>query len=93
MHERRSVGRTRLLKHAKILAARTTIPCTIVDLTNRGACIQVADTRDVPDRFELSFGHRHAHRACRVTWRTENQLGVAFERAGGDSPRIRSKPA
>jgi hypothetical protein len=93
MHERRSVGRTRLLKHAKILANRTTIPCTIVDLTNRGACIELVDARDVPNRFELSFGNRHAHRACRVTWRTENQLGVAFERGGsqGNSPLIRSK--
>jgi PilZ domain len=93
MHERRSVGRTRLLKHAKILATRKTIACTIVDLTNRGACIRLADTRDVPDRFELSFGNRHAHRACRVTWRTENQLGIAFERGeckDGGLP-IRSK--
>jgi hypothetical protein len=89
MHERRSVGRTRILKHAKILANRTTIPCTIVDLTNRGACIELVDTHDVPDRFELSFGNRHAHRACRVTWRTDNQLGVSFERR--DSPLIRSK--
>lgn len=79
MHERRSVGRTRLLKHAMILASRTTIPCTILDLTNRGARIRLADMRGVPDRFELSFGQRHAHRACRVTWRAENQLGVAFE--------------
>jgi hypothetical protein len=91
MHERRSVGRTRLLKHAKILTNRTTIPCTIVDLTNRGACIELVDAYDVPDRFELSFGNRHAHRACRVTWRTENQLGVAFDRS--DSAPIRSKRA
>lgn len=92
MHERRSVGRTRLLKHAKILANRTTIPCTIVDLTNRGARIRLADARDVPNRFELYFGNRHAHRACRVTWRTENLLGVAFERreCQDDTP-IRSK--
>jgi hypothetical protein len=89
MHERRSVGRTRLVKHAKIFTDRSTIPCTVVDLTNRGACIELPDTRDVPDRFELSFGNRHAHRTCRVTWRTENQLGVAFDRS--DSPPIRSK--
>ena len=82
MHDRRSVGRTRLSKNVKILASRTTISCTIVDLTNGGACIRIEDSRDVPDRFELSFGNRHARRACRVTWRTNNHLGVAFEREG-----------
>jgi hypothetical protein len=79
MHDRRSVGRTRLSKGAKILANRATIPCTIVDLTNGGACIHIEDAREVPDRFELSFGNRHARRACRVTWRANNHLGVAFE--------------
>lgn len=89
MHDRRSVGRTRLLKDVKILANRATISCTIVDLTNGGACIRLDDARDVPNRFELSFGNRHARRACRVTWRTNHHIGVAFERGcPAESQRI-----
>jgi hypothetical protein len=89
MHDRRYVGRTRLSKDAKILATRAAISCTIVDLTNGGACIRLENARAVPDRFELSFGNRHARRACRVTWRSNNHLGVAFERKSpAESPRI-----
>jgi hypothetical protein len=89
MHDRRYVGRTRLSKDAKILVNRATLSCTIVDLTNGGACIRLEDAPDVPDRFELSFGNRHARRACRVTWRTNNHLGVAFERkCSAENPRI-----
>jgi PilZ domain-containing protein len=79
MDDRRSVGRTRIVKDVKILANHVSIPCTILDLTNGGACIAFAHACDVPDHFELAFGTRHARRACRVTWRTGNQVGVAFE--------------
>jgi PilZ domain len=78
MDDRRSIRRTRVLKNVKILAGHASIPCTILDLTNGGACISFADTYDIPDRFELAFGNRHARRACRVTWRNQNQIGVAF---------------
>jgi len=79
MDDRRSVRRTRVLKNVKILADHASIPCTILDLTNGGACISFSNAYDVPDHFELAFGTKHARRACRVTWRTNNQIGVAFE--------------
>jgi hypothetical protein len=78
MDDRRSVRRTRVLKNVKILADHVSMPCTIVDITNSGACISFSDARNVPNRFELAFGNRHARRTCRVTWRTDNQIGVAF---------------
>jgi hypothetical protein len=78
MDDRRNVGRTRVLKKVRILSNHASIPCTILDLTNGGACISLANNDDVPDHFELAFGSRHARRACRVTWRSHNQIGVAF---------------
>jgi PilZ domain-containing protein len=82
MDERRSIRRTRVRKDVKILVNRLSIPCTVLDLTNHGACISFANAQDIPDRFELAFGSRSARRACRVTWRAHNQIGVAFEPAG-----------
>jgi hypothetical protein len=79
MDERRSIRRTRVRKEVKILVNHGWIPCTILDLTNNGACISFVSTQDVPDRFELAFGSRSARRSCRVTWRAPNQIGVAFE--------------
>jgi hypothetical protein len=76
--DRRSIRRTRIVRNVTILANHVSIPCTILDLTNGGACISIAGTHEVPDQFELTFGSRHAHRACRVTWRAANQIGVAF---------------
>jgi hypothetical protein len=79
MIDRRSIRRTKVVKDAKILANRCSIPCTVIDLTNTGACISFTRGQNVPDRFELTFGSRQPRRACRVTWRSDNQVGVAFE--------------
>jgi PilZ domain len=79
MIDRRSIRRTRVAKQAKILANRCSIPCTVIDLTNSGACISLARGQTMPDRFELTFGSRQPRRTCRVTWRSDNQIGVAFE--------------
>jgi PilZ domain len=79
MDDRRSVRRTHVRKKAKVLVNRSSIPCTVVDLTNRGACISFANAREIPDRFELTFGSGQARRACRVTWRANNLVGVAFD--------------
>ena len=79
MDDRRSLRRTQVRKNVRILVNRSSIPCTIIDLTNRGACISFATEREIPDRFELTFGTGQARRACRVTWRVDNHVGVAFE--------------
>jgi hypothetical protein len=32
----------------------------------------------VPETFDLTFEHGRTRRLCRVVWRTNNKLGVAF---------------
>jgi hypothetical protein len=81
MDDRRSLRRTQVRKNVRILVNRSSIPCTIIDLTNRGACISFATEREIPDHFELTFGTGQARRACRVTWRADNLVGVVFEPA------------
>jgi len=79
--DRRVLQRTRVLRCAKIIAQSRTplIHCTVQNITSAGACLKVANTFGVPETFELTFEHGRTRRACRVIWRTNDQLGVAFE--------------
>ena len=45
------------------------------------ACLKLATTSGVPQSFDLTFEHGRARRSCRVTWRTADKLGVAFDNA------------
>ena len=51
--------------------------CTIRDLSDNGACVEVSNSRLVPSLFKLvrSSG---ATVLCRVAWRTRSKLGVTF---------------
>jgi hypothetical protein len=83
--ERRSVARTRVRRNAEIVvgrrasAAAATVPCTLRDLTNLGACLSIAGGERVPDTFELTLDRGRSVRPCRVRWRTADRLGVSFD--------------
>ena len=79
--DRRTVQRTKVLRSAKIIVPRRSpvIHCTVQNLTDVGACLKVANTFGVPETFDLTFEHGRTRRACRVVWRAETKLGVAFE--------------
>jgi hypothetical protein len=79
--ERRVVQRTRVRRNAKIIVPRRSpvIHCTVQNITSGGACLKVANTFGVPESFQLTFELGRTRRLCRVVWRTDDQLGVAFE--------------
>ena len=53
--------------------------CTLCDASQEGAQLAVADPDSLPDEFILALSSDGAaRRRCRVTWRTENQIGVEF---------------
>ena len=52
--------------------------CRVVDITDNGAQIALADDQNAPDRFTLYIAEINARLDCRVRWRTENRLGVMF---------------
>jgi len=81
--ERRAVKRTRVSRNAKIIVPRRSpvIFCTVENITSVGACLKVARTFGVPETFDLTFEHGRTRRRCRVVWRTNNKLGVAFASA------------
>jgi PilZ domain len=79
--DRRTIKRTQVLRSAKIIVPRRSpvIHCTVQNITSGGACLKLANTYGVPEQFELTFEHGRTRRPCRVVWRTDDQLGVAFE--------------
>jgi hypothetical protein len=81
--DRRGRKRTRVTRNAKILVPRrsSVIFCTVEDLTSVGARLKLANTFGVPETFELTFEHGRTRRSCRVMWRTDDKVGVAFETA------------
>jgi len=82
--DRRNVGRTRVLRNAKIMVPRraSMIHCTVQNLTGGGACLKLANTYGLPDSFDLTFEQGRTRRTCRVIWRTGDLLGVAFADEG-----------
>ena len=81
MIERRSKVRSRVLKGGKLTINQqgSAIECTVQNLSNSGACLQLSSTFDVPLEFDFSFDSFRTIRKCHVKWRTETGLGVAFQ--------------
>ncbi len=80
MHERRRFPRTKVFKSAKVARnGRSTVSCIVRDLSDRGACLQLTSTADLPAEFDLSFDTGNKSRKCRVVWQTPTNVGVSFE--------------
>jgi hypothetical protein len=82
MAERRRVGRTKILKHARILLLDSAkeIDCVICDLTNLGAGLRISPALRAPDTFDLVFDSVLFNRRCNVMWKNGDRLGVSFAR-------------
>ena len=79
--ERRAVGRTTINRHVLIyfLGQDSVHACCVRDITNKGAGLGLNGLNIVPFEFGISFDNFHTMRRCRLIWRHEDFLGVAFE--------------
>jgi len=71
--------RHRVLKGAQIVfkGHEAVIDCTVRNLSDRGACLNVESPIGIPDSFDLVLDHAFVGN-CRVTWRKATQIGVEF---------------
>jgi hypothetical protein len=76
---RNGPSRRRALKKARISfkGRWATIDCTVRNLSDRGACLNVESYIGIPDTFDLVLDNAPV-RSCRVTWRKATQIGVEF---------------
>jgi hypothetical protein len=77
--ERRAHPRKKVLMSGAIEFADAHVNCLISDMSVAGAAIEINNTRDIPERFNLVFKSDDAHIPCHVVWREEERIGVAFD--------------
>jgi hypothetical protein len=77
--EHRIAPRHRVLKGAKIEFGGGAIDCTIRNLSDAGAALDVTSPVGIPAEFILVA--EGVHRQCRVVWRKEKRIGVTFDKA------------
>src|SRR3954463_13827318 len=77
--ERRGEARPRTLKSAKIVfnLRSSVIDCMVRNMSPHGAKLIVGTQLGIPETFDLEFEGGAPH-ACKVRWRKENEIGVAF---------------
>ena len=77
--ERRAAPRKPVLMSGVIKFADSTVNCLICDMSISGAAIEVTNSQDIPERFNIVFKGDDIPLPCYVVWRNGDRIGVAFE--------------
>jgi PilZ domain len=80
MEEKRKHPRHRTFLRGKVEFNNraSSLDCTIRDLSDGGARLELAETVAIPEHFELSVPAKGLHHAGYVKWRTKTHIGIAF---------------
>ncbi|MBB5049443.1 hypothetical protein HNR60_004221 [Rhodopseudomonas rhenobacensis] len=78
MDDKRSDTRRRVLKAGTIAFGGGGISCTVRNLSEGGAALDVASPLGIPEQFDLMVEAEALSRPCQVIWRKERRIGVAF---------------
>jgi hypothetical protein len=76
--EGRRAPRHRVLKAGTISFGGAGISCTIRNLSETGAALEVVSPIGIPQEFILVVEADNSTRQCRVVWRKERRIGVTF---------------
>jgi hypothetical protein len=81
MNDKRHRQRQRVLKGGKIVFAdgSFSVECTIRNISDTGARVQVPTSVAIPDRFTLIDAHVGTRRKAKVVWRKGDLMGLHFE--------------
>jgi hypothetical protein len=79
VNEKRNASRRRVLKTAFIIISDKApkIECTVRNVSETGAALQVSTTIGVPQNFIVIIDGARRH--CRSQWRTDTKIGIMFE--------------
>jgi hypothetical protein len=79
MDEPRIAQRHRVLKGGTIAFnnGAAGISCTVRNLSDKGAALDVISPVGIPDRFSLVIDGNG--KACHVVWRKQKRIGIAFD--------------
>jgi PilZ domain-containing protein len=79
MEEHRVAPRRRVLKAGSISVGGGTIDCTVRNISDTGAALEVVTPLYIPDRFKLIVQSDGLNRPCHIVWRKERRIGIAFD--------------
>lgn len=77
--ERRLDVRRRVFKGGVIIFDGTGIDCTVRNLSDGGAALDVANGAAIPPRFRLSIRADDFVARCRMIWNDGRRVGIAFD--------------
>lgn len=77
---RRSKRRRRVYKRARIVFNNgyAVFDCIVRNVSGGGALLEMETLLGIPGAFRIVMSQDTAARPCRVIWRTEQRMGVAF---------------
>jgi hypothetical protein len=80
MGERRISRRSKSFLQGFVYVSRKrgALACLVRDLSHKGARIIFSDTITLPDMLELYIPHHERTLRARVTWRKNDEIGLAF---------------
>jgi PilZ domain len=81
--EHRIANRHRVLKGGRIHFGGGSIDCTVRNISEAGAALDVTSPLGIPAEFTLVTDGEQRH--CRVIWRKEKRIGVTFDKEKGES--------
>jgi hypothetical protein len=79
MSEHRIATRHRILKAGTIEFSGDAIPCTVRNISETGAALEINSPLWFPDQFTLSITSDGLRKPCHIVWRREKRIGIAFD--------------
>lgn len=90
--EKRRLRRRTVVEDARIVDKRggwSLINCTVRDISEDGAKLQIDPSLEIPTNFELLLVQEMKIVSVRIRWRRRNFMGVQFASAPRDAPPFR----
>ncbi len=78
MQERRKTERTEVDEVAYLAGDGSSIRCRVLNLSERGAAIELPEKRYMRSQFTLMLERDRTTRSCRLIWSSGNRIGVEF---------------
>ena len=79
MNEHRIAPRRRMFKAGTIEFGGSGMDCTVKNLSDTGAALEILSPLYIPDRFTLFVPSDQLKRRCHIVWRKQRRVGIAFD--------------
>jgi hypothetical protein len=78
MIEKRAAQRHRVFKGGTITFESSGVACTVRNMSEGGAAIDLDTSVTVPQSFKLWIARDNFMRNCRTVWRNDKRIGLTF---------------